>query len=72
MQVIEDEIVSQLAQQGIAAEDWIEPAMVELARATNDKVRAIADRHMGPAGSPGDFSILLTEAARRAEADVDR
>jgi hypothetical protein len=71
MPVVEDEIASQLAQQGIAADDWIEPAIVELARATNDEVRTVADRYMDHARSPGDFFILLAEEARRAEVDVD-
>jgi hypothetical protein len=72
MRLVEDEIANQLARQGIAVGDWIEPAMVELARATNDKVRAIADQYLDKGRSPGDFLVLLAEAARRAEADVDR
>jgi hypothetical protein len=60
-----------LALQGIGQEEWIEPLIAELARQTNDEVRAIADRELEPGLSPSDFMVLLAAAATRAEADAD-
>lgn len=61
-----------LAGQGIGAVEWLEPSIAQLARQTNDQVRALADRELEPSLSSGDFFVLLAAAARRAEADADR
>ncbi len=61
-----------LAGQGIGDAEWLEPSIAALARQTNEKVRALADRELDPSLSPGDFFVLLAAAARRAEADADR
>ena len=59
------------ALQGIRRADWLSPAVAELARQTNDRVRAIADREMDPFLSPSDFTKLLMESGHRAEANAD-
>lgn len=57
--------------QGLTRTDWLSPATTLLARQTNDLVRTLAAREMEPGLSTSDFTKLLIEAARQAEADAD-
>lgn len=57
--------------QGLGKADWLSPATAQLARQTNDLVRALAAREMEPGLSPSDFTKLLIEAAQKAEADAN-
>lgn len=57
--------------QGLEGADWLSPAIRILARETNDRVRALADREMEVGLSSSDFTGLLVEAAKRATDDAD-
>lgn len=57
--------------QGLGKTDWLSPATAQLARQTNDLVRALAAREMELGLSASDFTKLLIEAAQKAEAEAN-
>jgi len=57
--------------QGLGRPDWLSPDTALLARQTNDLVRDLAAKEMEPGLSASDFTKLLIEAARIAEAGSD-